>query len=342
MKFLTGWTIDLNNLPSYNLLDNNIFIEDIDNKLAEFILDNPNIRNEDKQKFTEYLQGNNTQLMKVKYTSRFLIGRRYANNDLIYKSGLITQKRCIKNTLFKYFGYVDIDQVKGHPTIIYELSLRNNIVLNAYEKYLTQFDKICSQIILFYNDNECQLQKKHIKLLFNAIIYGGSFNTWKNQMINDKDIKINNQNVVMTFIKDFITDTQTIMRLIWDNNIQLRMHLRKENETEYKLKSRMMSYFFGIIENDITYNAYIYLLHQKIIKQNKISWGYDGITFKQNKIFNIDELNDFITYKTGFNQVKFIRKSFDEVDENALRKIILYKTFGLWKKNTMTPINKII
>jgi len=316
MKFLNGWTIDIPLIPKYSLLDSQLFIEQIDLKLSTYILENPNITDKDKTKFKNYILTHKDNIIQVKYNPRYLIGRRYADKDL----GALTQKRCIKNTIFKYFGYIDLDQVKGHIQIINELALKNNVELPSYKKYLNEFDNVCVKLINFYNDDDEQLKRKHIKLLFNAIIYGGSFNTWKKEMIIEKNIKINNDNVVLDFIKDFTNDTKTIMNIIWEKNINLRNLLERDNETEYKLKSRMMSYFFQIIENEITYNAYIYLLTKQIVEKNKLVWGYDGLTFKPLKEFDINDLNDYINYKTNFSQVKFIQKELDEIDTKALNK----------------------
>lgn len=333
MKFLNGWTIEITLIPKYSYLDSQIFTEHIDMKLSTYILENPNIRGEDKKKFIEYINTHKNNIIQVKYKPRHLIGRRYTEQDLIFKGGLLTQKRCIKNTIFKYFGYIDIDQVKGHPTIIYELAVKNNIELPSYKKYLNEFDSICIKLINFYNDDDEQLKRKHIKLLFNAIIYGGSFNTWKKEMIIEKNIKINNDNVVLDFIKDFTNDTHTIQNIIWEKNINLRNILERDNETEYKLKSRMMSYFFQIIENEITYNAYMYLLTKQIVEKNKLVWGYDGLTFKPLKDFDINDLNDYINYKTNFSQVKFIQKELDEIDTKALNKKLMSIAFNVWKTN---------
>jgi hypothetical protein len=88
-----------------------------------------------------------------------------------------------------------------------------------------------------------------------------------------------------------------------------------ENEEKWKRKNRVMSYFCGIIENEITYKAYKFLVDNNYIIRRRGSWGYDGITFKRPKNvdlnFLVEGLNEYVKKHTGFNSVSFIQKEFD-------------------------------
>ena len=54
-----------------------------------------------------------------------------------YYSALISVPRIIKNTIYTYQNWVDLDQAKGHPTILFNMAELNGINLQAYREYLT-------------------------------------------------------------------------------------------------------------------------------------------------------------------------------------------------------------
>jgi hypothetical protein len=77
-----------------------------------------------------------------------------------------------------------------------------------------------------------------------------------------------------------------------------------ENEEKWKRKNRVISYFCGIIENEITYKAYKFLVDNNYIIRRRGSWGYDGITFKRPENvdlnFLVEGLNEYVKKHTGF------------------------------------------
>lgn len=135
MQFMKGWTIDLEKIPNYPDL-NHDFMEKIDFALGEMILNyegDARLTPEMKSEFAKTLErvDKETNMLAVKYSPRFKIGRRYpdCSNETYpngqpnkaygkYWSALISHPRIIKNTIFEYQDWVDIDQRKGHPTII--------------------------------------------------------------------------------------------------------------------------------------------------------------------------------------------------------------------------------
>jgi hypothetical protein len=103
MKFLNGWTIDIQLIPKYSFLDTQLFTEQIDIRLSTYILENPNINDKDKTKFKHYIHTHKDNIIQVKYTPRHLIGRRYVDKDF----GLLPQKRCIKNTITRIVVWLE-------------------------------------------------------------------------------------------------------------------------------------------------------------------------------------------------------------------------------------------
>ena len=348
MNFLTNWKINIDKLPAYADL-RGTFTEHIDKKICNIILksDNEKIVDEMKNEFKKMVDciDSNNQL-QVKYNPRFQLGRRYPdcpketypngniNPDYgkIY-SALISQPRIIKNTIFSYQDWIDIDQKKGHATILYELAHQNRMEneFPSYKEYLTEgnFEKIVAELSAYYSvENELSLDKKDIKWLFNKTIYGGGHKKWATDIITGKFKDDKGDEVCTRFPKQmrnvdnphpfyisFKKETTKMIDLIFLNNSSIKEKVCK-NLTEDELwrqKNRVMSYFCQIIENDITYHAYKYLVKNELIKAKHVDWGYDGITFKNPHTPFINELNSYVAKKTGFVNVCFVEKPFDDV-----------------------------
>ena len=347
MRFLTNWRINLANIPAY--VDfNQDFTEQIDYALATIILESQDgrISPESKDEFRKLVEriDRNTNTLRVKYSPRKgALGRRYADcptatfpdgrpnpNFGKYYSALIAMPRVVKNTLYHYQGWRDYDQVKGHPTILLELARRNGEELPAYEDYLKEgrFDEIVATLSAFYSgDPENPLTKKDIKWLFNKTIYGGGFNEWikdiqKGDPKKGKPPKeLLNRDIIHTIYQAFFTDTQKVINLIYVNNSPLALKVCDDlPDTEGNLwsrKNRVMSYFCGIVENEITFQAYKYACANGMCEKRKIDWGYDGFTIPPppayfDEQFHLNALNEFVREKTGFTKVSFIRKGFEE------------------------------
>lgn len=372
MRFLTNWRINLEKVPAY-VEFNQEFREQIDYELATMILNytaDERLTTEVKDEFRKLVQRINreTNMLPVKYSPRYKLGRRYAdcprptfpngqNNPAFnkYYSALISQPRIIKNTIFHYQGWIDIDQKKGHPTIIYCVAEKNGIDLPAYKSYLLEgnFDKIVKTFEDYYNLEPAKtaeelaemtpeqikqykatrIDKKDIKWLFNKTIYGGGHTKWAEDIQNGSWTKdgrnickrqpkeLKNANKPHEVYSAFYKDTQKIIDLVYINNEEIKNIVCKDivggEEVEWKRKNRVMSYFCGIIENEITFKAYKYLVDNHLIQKGFCDWGLDGITFPApapytDFEFHINEMNDFVRKQTGLATITFVRKAFDE------------------------------
>jgi len=363
MRFLTNWTIDLAKVPAYTEFKQD-FGEHIDYELAKLILatDDKRITDDMKTEFGKLLEkvDRETNILPVKYNPRYGLGRRYASypdeklpNGLPnpafkkYYSALISQPRIIKNTLFKYSNWVDIDQVKGHATIIMDMATKNNISLPSYEDYLKsgRFGEIVTELSAYYSvEGEAPIDKKDIKLLFNKTIYGGGHAKWCEGIqagkfsIDENDEvefarvpkKMNNADSPHPIYKAFHADTKKIIELVYLNNEDICKkvctNIAGGQECDWRRKNRVMSYFCGIIENEITFRAYKYLLKENIIQKGLLDWGLDGITFPNPENIALDEIlaemNDAVRKVCGFKTVSFIVKAFedDEILEDLITK----------------------
>ena len=357
MQFLSNWTINISKIPSY-VEFNQDFVEYIDYDLANIILEekDESIANECMTYFSGLVAciDKNKNELRVKYSPRKGgFGRRYADCPKPtfldgrpdpkfgkYYSGLITMSRKIKNTIFYYQNWRDYDQVKGHPTILLEMGKMNNVPLPAFEDYLKpgRFDEICNTLIEFYSgDPDNLLTRKDIKWLFNKTIYGGGFKEWINDIQNGQKRDVNGKpsfshnpktvqhiDIKHSLYKEFKKDTKTIINLVYQNNPELVNlvcdDLPDTKENLWSRKNRLMSYFCGIIEHEITFQAYKYITKNGICKKRYLSWGYDGFTIPPPDLPDFDEqsfltsMNAYVCEKTGFKTVSFIRKEFEESD----------------------------
>lgn len=368
MKFLTNWRIHLDKVPAY--VDfNQEFHEQIDYELATMILNyngDDRLSQEVKDEFSKLVNRINrtTNMLPVKYSPRYKIGRRYADcpdplfpNGQVnpaynkYYSALISQPRLIKNTIFKYQGWVDIDQRKGHPTLLLAVAEANGVDLPAYKYYLLEgnFDKIVADMSAYYSiEGEVAIDKKDIKWLFNKTIYGGGHKKWIEDIVEgswSKDGKnickrtpkeIKNREKPHPFYVEFYKDTQKIIDLVYLNNEAIKDIVCKDiketdamiaegKDFEWKRKNRVMSYFCGILENEITYKAYKYLVANHLIQKGVCDWGLDGITFPHpapyaDFDFHLAEMNEYVRKQTGMPSITFVRKEFD--DEEVIMPLI--------------------
>ena len=369
MKFLTNWRINLDKVPAY-VEFNKEFKEQIDYELANIILNSNDERltDEIKDEFRKLVVriDRKTNMLPVKYSPRYKLGRRYPDcpeplfpnrqpNPAYkkYYSALISQPRLIKNTIFHYQGWVDIDQRKGHPTIIYSVAEKNHIELPAYKSYLLEgnFEKIVNDFEKYYNLepalseeqlttlNESELKEyydsrideKDIKWLFNKTIYGGGHSKWvediqKGSWTKDgrnickrKPKELKNANNPNPFYTDFYQDTQKIINLVYLNNEAIKDIVCKDidggEENDWKRKNRVMAYWCGIIENEITFKAYKYLCDNHIIEKGFVDWGLDGLTIpfpnNYNEFeFHLNQMNEYVRKQTGLERICFVRKNF--------------------------------
>lgn len=356
MNFLSKWTIDIEDIPAYKDF-NKPFFESVDKKLANLILNSnhPSINEVSRQEFQKLVNCVNNDKLMVKYSPRFDLGRRYPDcpvpvlpngnpnpNYSKYYSALIAQQRIIKNTLFHFSNWVDLDQKKGHPTILLSVARKNNFELKSYEHYLADgnFDKIVSDFSEYYSaDSKNPLDKSDIKMLFNMTIYGGGHKRWCENIINGEYKETDEGEILYTwppkpmknidtphkFYIDFHKDTQRIISTVYNSNPALINIVCKDLEDiEWKRKNRVMSYFCGILENEITYKAYKWLVDNHIIERYNVDWGLDGLTFPKPNVDAsydyIEAMNNFVRKKIGMPLVTFEIKKFN--DDEILHELI--------------------
>ncbi len=312
MKFLTNWTINLNKLPTYNAFKGNFNIK-LNYHLLKACYDsnNNNFTDNRKKLLEPILNKINKQshMLEISHNQRHNIGRFYPDKSI----SPISVSRHIKHTLFYFLNWIDLDMVKGHASIIYNVAKKNNIKLEFFEEYLKNSDKIFNELIEYYSTVDI-LSEDNIKDIFNIAIYGGNHTTWI-ELMNSESIKLKT-NIEHIFVSGFISDCKKVIDLVYLNNIELTNKIKGELINEHKLKNRTMSYWCGAIENDIIYICYKFLLKNNIIKPRCYALEFDGICFKRDNEHTdlflndiLQQLNNKILDETGFN-IKMIWKKY--------------------------------
>jgi hypothetical protein len=308
ISFLKNWTIDLTKLPQYTSFKGKFELE-LDYNLLLLIgqSTNPEFTDDRKRHLLNLLNKINkdTNILEVEHKQRYGIGRFYAENQ----HSPICISRHMKHTLFTYLDWVDIDMVKGHPSILYNIAKNNNIQLPFLKHYLENTNEIFMTLTNYYTvDGHSPISLDHIKDIFCRLIYGGGMKTWFEDL-DKEDIPVKTTKI-HPIIQEFKKEIDIISTLVYLNNQEIKNKIQGDETQEWKLKNRVMSYFCGSIENEIIHLVYKILLKNGAIKQKKFALEYDGICFARPTDVDLDNIihtiNLTILEKTGLSiQMKF-------------------------------------
>lgn len=309
MKFLNNWTISLDKLPAYSCFNKKFKIT-LDNDLMKRIHKSENV--------DEYNKGNRKEMLKnildkmkgdvleVSYNQRYSLGRFYPTNSI----SPICISRHMKHTLFHSLAWVDLDMIAGHSTILYEIAKQNKIEVQfqAVKKYIDNKPDVLKELHKYYYSEGSTLTEDNVKDIFNIGIYGGGHNTWLKQMEEDEIVL--QTNIPHPFVTEFLKECKSFMELIYLNNPTMVDKVKGSLDIEkdlYAIKSRVMSYWCGTIENHIIYLVYKLLVKRDAIFHGNIVLEFDGVCLRlrNNDTEYMDELlsqiNDMILKETKLN-----------------------------------------
>ena len=316
ITFLKSWTIDVDRMPSYAMFRGQFELS-LDYKILEMIGKLPPDRLADDKKVTLLTVLNNidkkTNILKISHTPIYGLGRFYANRG--DNTSPIVMPRTIKHTLFKYLGWVDLDMVKGHPSIMINVArlATPSLDLKYVRRYIEENDAITREVQQFYTpegEDEPILPVDTVKFLFNLLIYGGGLPRWINDVAQNEGIEVKTS-AMHPFVRDFQKDCHQVMNLIYTNNPGMVAKVHKEGDDEHADKRRTVSYFWQCLENEIVHISAKVLITSGIMEHRKFALEYDGICFcpKDSGINPIGpdmdsilfDVNSTIMSKTGMN-----------------------------------------
>jgi len=322
MKFLTNWTIDLGKLAEEKYTAfNGEFTMQLDYGVLKLLNESKFITDNQRKNLIPLLLNTNkkTGQLKCKHNQRFNVGRYYADS----KHSPICVSRIIKHTLFTYLGWIDLDMVKGHPTIIKQVASKMNYATPEIDRYLANPTGIFEQLIKHYTIKDT-VTEDDVKDIFNLAIYGGGHSTWQKQMHEDgKVITAEEHDIVKKFIKEI----RAIADIVYKSNPELSKRVVSDEDEldEYEKKSRVMSYWCGAFENHIVHLATKLLIKEKWIVPKSFAPEYDGVCFKDPgvdddaKAVMIEKINLMIKQKTGMD----VKMKFKEYKEDKICRPIL-------------------
>jgi len=309
MKFLNNWTISLDKLPAYSCF----------NKKFKITLDYDLMKKMYKtEAVDEYNKGNRKKMLKnildemkddileISYYHPCSLGRFYPTNSI----SPICISRHMKHTLFHSLAWVDLDMIAGHSTILYEIAKHNKIEVQFQnvKKYIDNKPAILKELHEYYYSEGSSLTEDNVKDIFNIGIYGGGHNTWLKQM-EEEEIALRT-NVPHPTVVEFLKECKSFMELIYLNNPAIVDKVKGSLDMEkdlYSIKSRVMSYWCGTIENHIIYLVYKLLIKRDAIFRNNIVLEYDGVCLRLRDMDSesmdqlLCDINDMILKETKLN-----------------------------------------
>jgi hypothetical protein len=334
MDFLSGLTIDVSKIPTYPAIDDKPFHETINIPLARVILasTDPRLTKEHKQPLEALLKATNQGkgVLSVKYEGRFgtkdKLGRRYADKSI--SVGLL--HHLIKNTLFALQDIIDLDQRKAHPTFLLEIASRTGISLPAIAKYVKNPGRVLAATAEHYSlPGEDPVTVEDVKWLFNMMLYGGSPDTWVKDMlsgvrrtVNPNDRESRNAKPKRLnanhhqFVPQFSQEARSLSKKIYEANPHLLERIDPPvDTTRFKKTSKVMALFCGIIENDLTYTAYSFMVKNGHCKARTTLMMYDGFALPRpagDLPLILKEMNEHVHSHCGLKTVEFVVKPPDQ------------------------------
>ena len=328
LPFMTCLNISIKNIPKYPAFEG-IFTETVDKTLCGMIMEKTDIFSQ------ETIHGFNKAVMdkmratgelNVKHNQRHGLGRFYADNN----TSLIPHPRGIKHTLFSYGKWLDLDMIKGHPTIALEV-FGGLLDLPSIKEYVDSFDTVVNTLVDFYKTESVPLDVDNIKWLFNMMLYGGTPDGWKSKIALGSDGYIG-KNIIdfkehHPLVISFEKECLKMSDMIFKHNPAIANKVRKPSvvitETPISKKNAIrdtknstISYFFQIIENHIVYLVYGLLVELGYITPRKCGLEYDGLNIPPNgTVIDREQttrvINEYVFNKTGLN-IKFKFKQYGD------------------------------
>lgn len=343
-----GFTIHVNQLPKYKKFQGK-FCELIDPKLAKLILENKSdwaYTDPVLHRVTYPQLANAKRVFKNKDGQRLIKYHQTAGVGRFYGDSLVDLPRVIKHTMFKRNNYIDIDMVKGHPTIILELAKQVGISLPHIQAYVSDPQKQFRLMEKHYGP----IGKDTCKYLYNQTIYGGSHNGWVKSITEPSEAwakKASPENrspiVLKTteprqFEVGFKKECVWVAQQLWNANPSLREQLAKkhkswDSKTLYEKQNCLTSYALQAVENHSLYSAYEYLESNDYFAKTEssvpiVSLEKDGLCFPPSKVFDsaslVDELNAHTLQDTGL-AVTWAIKPYNNVYNELLERVDVAK-----------------
>jgi hypothetical protein len=285
LNFLDDWTIDISKLPKYDDFTKP-FTVPIDKKICELLVSGVNPKITDimitnfKRHIIENIDDNNR--LVITHSNPHGLGRFYSKND----GSPVCHSKYLKHTVFQYQNWLDVDMEKGHCSILRYVAGKNNEDTSVFDEIVFKFDEVWVDIAKYYYDKcRVKLDDKNVKYFFNMTIYGGGYSTWIKKLADVDDsikygypVKIIPSDIPMhPIMKRFKNRCVEIMKVVYVNNPDIANLVCDVNDSYYEKMCSTISYFCGVIENDIVYFVYKFFVKYGGIIELECAPEMDGI-----------------------------------------------------------------
>lgn len=183
IEFLNGLTINLDKIPYYHGIENNIFYQQLDLDICELILEteNPCISNEAKSKFKENIINNldENDMLETELYQENGFGRFYYKDEITISSNIFYKVTCLK-----LLGWKLVDIEKSYLSILLGIFKNINIETPIIESIIENFDGFTSNFAKC-NKKYKNIHYRYIKnIIYKSITFNRNkyYNEWKNNI----------------------------------------------------------------------------------------------------------------------------------------------------------------
>lgn len=313
LNFLNGWTVELDKLPTYDKFSRP-FTVTFDKKISNLLISgiNPKITKtmitNFKRNVLPYIDENDK--LVVKHHNCYGLGRFYSDND----RSPICHTKYIKHTVYSYQNWLDVDMVKGHPSILLHIAKKNDVNFSAFHDVVYKFDEKWKDIADYYKKKcNVDLDEDNVKYFFNLTIYGGGYKKWLTKLADKEDadkygyaVKVIPENIAIhPFMERFKNECRKLSQIIYENNPNITNKVAQPEDEEWERKGKTISYFCQIVENHIVYFAYNYLVKSGGILPNQCLPELDGICLPRLDGVDYQKLVDDINTALSSVEIRF-------------------------------------
>ena len=283
-----------------------------------------------------------SNLLKIYCTGRSDCGRFYAHNDgatptVGGKAGsLITIDKKLRSTLMAKHRYVDVDQVKSHPTLMLVAANLLGIRPLALRHYIDNVAAVLTEIALFYtSDPSNPVTVGDVKELIIRTTNFGGVENWIGELL-ERGIAVQNQDLPGP---DVFVGLKRDLELIRGFIVAGNPHLCSDHTLSHLDRNKkIISRFMFTLENHVSNIALDFCINAGVIPSKageyQFIYGFDGFSWVPQSELDMDALmdavNNCVLEQCGeaFADVKFIDKA---IPQDLVIPEVLDNNHELWK-----------
>jgi hypothetical protein len=262
---------------------------------------------------------------------------------------LIDINKKIRSSIFHRHGYIDIDQVKCHPTLMLVTARLLGMPAPALESYIDDPDALLAELCTYYTiDPEHPVDMSAVKRLVTRLCYGGGQDGWIEDMTKDRpEMPVRVGPLMPDRLRALKSELDYLLKIIAYSNPML-----SSEPDMWHRQNAIASRFLWTLENHISYLALEMCIEAKLMNSVPLRdgggyefvWGWDGFSWIPSQFARdlpedrrdpnawIPTINEHIVRNCGqaFDVVKFIVK---EIPQDLVIDAVCDDEHELWRDN---------